>query len=113
MPGLNKAVLKDIAVYWSKTGTDEYGDDKWANPKTIKCRWDESESHTFDALGKPIVYSAQVMLEKQLPEGTMLLQGDLQSLDRLYPPPAEARRIQKIEVVPSFDYKETFFFALV
>ena len=81
-------LLQD-AVWWSRTGTDQYGQPVFAAPVDIKCRWEDvakefisafGESHSQGA-GRKEVSRSIIMVDRTMAIGDMLFQGLIVDLD--------------------------------
>jgi hypothetical protein len=70
---------KQSAIYWARSGTDSYGQPSFAEPVEITCRWDDSVTEFIDPQGERRLSSAVVYVDRDMPLGSMLKLGDLDS----------------------------------
>lgn len=100
-----RQVCVQEAVYFEYLGTDEYSVPKFAAPKQIKVRWDETAEVTSDNQGREFISHAQVLTPQDLKEQSYLWLGNL--INDLPPEPNpveldQAFEIKKMDRVPLF-----------
>lgn len=74
------SMRRQKGVYWARTGTDEFGNAKYAGPVQIKCRWEDSNEMFKGVGGEDEVSNARVYVDRDCPEGGVLWQGMLVNL---------------------------------
>lgn len=85
MPTPNRRWLTDKAVLWPALtgyeGTDSYGDVKTGPPENVLVRWEDKQRQGFDSKGTPIVTYSTVMIDQDVPVGSILWYAPDQSAD--------------------------------
>jgi hypothetical protein len=71
--------LNQIAVYWSRLGTDGFGHPTWNAPVEIPCRWEQSPKEFIAPNGTKVVSSCVVLVNQDLDIGGVLMLGALYS----------------------------------
>lgn len=94
--------LNQMAVYWSKSGIDKYGQPTWNAPVEIVCRWEYKAKQYVHPTGTSMVSTCVVLIHQDLDIGGVLMLGDLYDVN--YPDsPKEntnAFEIQQFEKIP-------------
>jgi hypothetical protein len=107
-----KKMRKQKAVYWAKTGTDEFGAITFAEPVEIKCRWEEKTGQMMNKQGALVTGMDTVYVDREMNIGDKLKKGPL---DTNSPPDPkedrEAFEIQGWENLPNFKAKEFLYTA--
>lgn len=67
-------MLKQIAVYWAPSGSDDYGKPTYSNPVEIKCRWEDAQEVYVTLQGENKVSRSKVFLASDVePKGILML----------------------------------------
>ena len=79
-----KKVRNQKAIYWANTGSDQYGDNTYAEPVEIDCRWDDhigevAGASITTAKGEIIQTRAIVIVDRDMQLGDRLKLGELES----------------------------------
>jgi hypothetical protein len=77
-------MLTQDCVYWGSPVNDGEGGFTFANPVSLKCRWEEMRQIVTDAKGNEITSRALVFLTQDVVEEGMLYLGTLDDLYDLY-----------------------------
>jgi hypothetical protein len=77
---LIKKMRRQIAVWWASTGVDRHGDESYAVPVEIKCRWEDSSEEFLDAEGQRQMSNAIVYVDRDTPNGGVLMLGTLDDI---------------------------------
>jgi hypothetical protein len=107
-----KKMRRQRAVYWAKTGTDEFGTISFAEPVEIKCRWEEKTGQIMGKQGEILTGMDTVYVDRPMEIGDKLKLGTLATDDP--PDPKEDREafeIQGFEALPNFKAKEFLYTA--
>lgn len=78
--------LRQRAVYWEGNGRADDSTWKVKSPVEICCRWLTNIRDPKQATNETLVYDARVYVDRQIPEGSILWEGDLKSLPLLPTP---------------------------
>ena len=70
-------VLRQKAVYWPPGDRDKYGRNTFGSPVEIKCRWDDKIQEVVQEDGSETMSVAEVMVDRDLAVGGVLLLGEL------------------------------------
>ena len=70
---LIKKVLRQTAYYWAKNGVDAYNNATFAAPVQIACRWEDVAQEFLTQEGGRRVSSSVVMVDRDMPLGSMLM----------------------------------------
>ena len=76
-----KWMLRQYAVYWEYTGTDQYGRNTYSDPVEIRVRWEDSPEETIVLNGEKYVCRFHAYTDRDIPVGSFLL--PLTSPDRI------------------------------
>ena len=90
MPNIEAAWRFQDALYWPASGFDAYGNpdvDMTADPVELKVRWEQVSPESLDAQGNTVNYDAVVVVDREIPIGSVFWQGTLDSLFPLGSPP--------------------------
>lgn len=80
MPKLSERNLYQKAVLWAATpNVDDYGEAVVSEPVEISCRWIDRRSETVDDTGSPLSLDATVIVDREIPQGSKLWKGTLES----------------------------------
>lgn len=91
------------AIYWSDPVPNGLGGWIFANPRTIKVRWEEHVEQVLDAEGNDFTSTAQVYTLEKLKLGGYLKLVTVTDIDPPGPDPTSvsgARAIVKIDSIP-------------
>lgn len=77
MPPLERAELRQRAVWWPRAGTTNEGEPTFANPQELKVRWEEMRDQGIDNRGDTVGLDARVVLDRQISDGDVLWLGRL------------------------------------
>jgi hypothetical protein len=77
--GIITKMLKQTAVYWEKTGVDDYGQPTWAAPIEIRCRWEDRTEEFVSPEGTREASMAVVYVGQDVVVGGVLMLGLLGS----------------------------------
>lgn len=104
---------RQVAVYFAKTGDDEYGKPTWAQPVEIMCRWEDVQKEFIKpdgtrALSQSVVYPSVVPKP-----GDVLVLGALVALTDVNDPKqnAGAGEVQQADSIPNLRATETLYIA--
>lgn len=75
--GIINKMRKQKAVWWRKTGTDAFNQEKYAPPKQIKCRWDIKSQVFYTEDEEEAVSKAVVFVDRSMKPGDILKLGEL------------------------------------
>ena len=74
-------VCVQVCVYWGTPTPDGYGNETYAEPVEIMCRWDSSTKLVTSAKGEQFVCVAEVMVTQELDIDGILYLGSLDDLE--------------------------------
>ena len=80
MPALETMDLRQDAVLRTATTADQYGEYRASPSKAIKCRWEDTNVESSDALGNPINLVANVVVAQSIPVGSYLWLGNIKAM---------------------------------
>jgi hypothetical protein len=94
--------LNQTATWWRSTGVDGFGEQTYAAPTPIKCRWEERTTFIRDASGNEVPSRSRAFLADDVSLDDYLMLGstyetDPTKLDRL------AFRVVDFRKIPSLD----------
>lgn len=72
--------LTEKAVLWVRTTFDEAGEPVVAEPIEIDVRWEADRREIIGPNDTPIAVTAVVMVDRNIPEGSMMWLGELADL---------------------------------
>lgn len=108
---LIKRMRRQSAVYWESTGYDSSGNEVFALPVEIKCRWEVEVTQSYPIEGKDSTFTNTVYVDRPCPVGGRLRKGTLEELDYPLPPPDDAQRILVAEEIPDLKCRKTLYIA--
>lgn len=80
MPSLDKRNLFQKAVLWTaSSAVDDYGEPVVVEPVEINCRWLDRVFETVTVEGTPLRLEAEVIVGREVPLGSKLWKGTLES----------------------------------
>jgi hypothetical protein len=88
MPPMEVSDLVDEAVLWPLAGYDSYSEPTLGEPCEIPCRWVGKNRVVKDAKGNTITLVATVVVDRSIPNHSVLWRGCLDDLDDRGRPPA-------------------------
>ena len=74
------------AVYWASNGYDEYGQPKVDIPVELDVRWEDIYEEALDARGNSITLDAMVVVDREVPIGSIFWKGTLVAYNLLASP---------------------------
>jgi hypothetical protein len=77
MPPFEVMDLNQTALLWEKTGDDLHGEPVLAEPVEISVRWVWEDRVASGSQGNPVALDATVVVEIDVPWGSVLWEGDL------------------------------------
>lgn len=103
---------REKAIWWRRTGQDEYGASVFDDPVEIKCRWVERADQMVGKQGEIEVSKAKVYVDREMNEGDILKYGPIQSDTATNPrEEADAFEIKAFERTPDFTAREFLYAA--
>lgn len=95
---------KQSAVYWPLDALDAFGQPTWGTPVEIECRWEDSNEQIMLPNGETIMSRATVYVDRDTPEGGLLMLGELSSSVDEDDPKKNAGvwEIRKFDKLPNF-----------
>lgn len=78
MPDIETMEMDQVAVLWPAMGTDRYGQVKVGSPVEIAVRWEWTQTETVSPDGQAIVSEANVVVDRDVAEGSCLWEGSLE-----------------------------------
>ena len=104
-------LLKQDATYWSHSSYDEYGDQSWASPVAIKCRWEDRSQIFLDEKGEQVHSKACVWTTTELAVDGYLFLGTSSTANP--ETVSGADKILRIESCPDVKNRTTIYKALL
>ena len=106
--GLIKRMRRQVAVYWAKSGTDDYGQPIKVTPVEIKCRWEDIVEEFIDPDDNPQMSKSVVYVDRTVDIGGVLMLGTLTSgVDQANPKENDgAWEIKQFNSLPDLKAKE-------
>lgn len=97
---------REKAVWWQWTGTDEFGEDSFATPVEIECRWEKDIVQLVDYQGKSLTSKDTIYVDRLMNTNDRLFQGELSDLPSLsvLPQDTDAVKILQFENLPTIRY---------
>jgi hypothetical protein len=80
MPAIESGARYQDAVYWKASGIDRYGRETVDEPIPIKLRFELTKTRAPDMRGNLTGYDAQAVVDREMPIGSLLWLGDIDSL---------------------------------
>lgn len=80
MPPFETQNLHQTAILWEKVGDDFEGEPKVSSPVQIPCRWEDTQSQMVAPDGAVIGLSANVVVRRDIPIDSLMMQGTLPDL---------------------------------
>jgi len=77
MPSLESRDRKQTALWWYKTGVDNYGQPIIEDPVEIKVRWENKRDESLNKQGEPVAIDATVQLGQRVYPGDLMWLGTL------------------------------------
>lgn len=77
MPPLESLDLYDRAVLMEYIRQDDYGQPLVREAEEIDCQWEDTESESRDAKGNVITIDATVVVNREIPVGSIIWQGEI------------------------------------
>ena len=77
MPPIEELGRQQKAVLWNRTGYSKFNEPELGSPEEIKVRWDDVRRESIDSRGTPIVIDADVVVNQEVPIGSLLWLGSL------------------------------------
>lgn len=95
--------LKQYAVYWAPTGSNNAGQEQFATPVEIRCRWEVGVQEMISAVGQAWVSKSKVFHTHLTEEGGFLWRGRLADVTDEDDPTLNqnAGRIFQVDEAPS------------
>lgn len=78
MPAPEKKDRRQKALWWQKTGVDNYGQPTVAPPVEIMVRWENKRDESISNTGEPIGIDASVQLGQRVYPGDLMWLGALE-----------------------------------
>lgn len=99
-----KKAMKQSAVYWPRTGTDEFGKPSYGDATEIDCRWDEVQEEFIAPDGTRQLSMAKLIVDRDLKVGGVLYLGGIADLTDVDDPKSNegAWEIRGVKKTPSF-----------
>lgn len=85
--------LKQKAVVWKSKRLNNIGEYDVQSPIEISCRWEDVEKQTVDEQGNPVLYTAEIFVGCDIPNGSILWLG------RIVDKPADSQLTLLREVI--------------
>lgn len=79
MPAPETSNRYQHAVLWERTGADRYGEPTRGEPVELRVRWVQKRGEVTDAQGNRTPLDAAVVVDRQIPVGSLLWLGTLDS----------------------------------
>jgi len=109
--------LKQKAVYWPPQERDEFGQKSLGDPVELDCRWDDEQEEQVDAEGNKFISRAQVMVDRDLSKGGLLLLATIEDVNTEdfpdNPKQAGAVEVRTMKRHPTIDAKDTVRIAIL
>lgn len=87
--------MKQKATYWATLSQNKYGEETYDAPVEIDCQWNDVTLDVVDANGQHTITKSQIMVDRDLQVGGLLLLSEL--ADVSYPDaPLQNERIERI-----------------
>jgi hypothetical protein len=97
MPAIGKRNLKQDAVLWAASGTDDYGEVTVSAAIGIKVRWERENKEAIDALGATIAFEDAAFVDRDIADGSILWLGKLANLPNQ---PEDLRQVIQFAKIP-------------
>lgn len=110
-----KKVLKQTAVYWAPLGEDSSGQQAYAAPVEIKCRWTDAQQEFLDKTGQTQMTKSVVMVDRDLTLLGALRLGLIADLTDQANPfrNSDTSEIRQTGKVPTLDAKDSVRFVFL
>ena len=106
--GIITKMRKQIAVFWEKTGTDNYGRPTFTTPIQIDCRWEDIAEEFINYRGTREISRSTVYVDRVMVVGGYLKLGALSSATLADPTEEDdAWEIKSFRQVPNLKNTET------
>ncbi len=105
---LARKVMRQNAVYWSRSGTGDDGQPTYAAPVELFVRWDYKIREVLTPQGERVLSSSKVIVDRDMQYGDVLMLGLLESgTDESHPLENEgAWEVKSIAKTPDFKGKK-------
>jgi hypothetical protein len=80
MPSIETACRFQKALLWESDGFDDFGNYKVKAVEEITVRWEDVNKEALDAQGNTIAIDAVVVVNRQIPVGSIMWKGALSDL---------------------------------
>lgn len=75
MPPPAYAHLKQTALLWEKSGSDEYNEPRVGPPEEVRCRWENRQTVMRSPAGEPMTVDATVVMVDDVELGSIMFEG--------------------------------------
>jgi len=99
--------LHQLAVYWTANGYDDYGEPKIDAAVEISTRWEIGNFEALDPQGNTISVDALVVVDREIPIGSILWLGDLADLPADPANYVDLRQVVSTSYVPDVKNRAT------
>ena len=98
-------VLKQVVVWWQRTGNDRYGQPVFAAAVEIAARWSDAVKETIGDTGTTVRSESQVLVDRDMTRGDWLYLGAKVDLGDAVNPKKNsgAREIISFKKIPDFE----------
>lgn len=106
--GIITRMMKQKAVYWAPNGTDKFGQQAYAAPVELRCRWEDKQELFIDITGTQQVSKSIVYVESDVKLDGVLWLGELEDVAPINPFSNEgASKIRAFGKLPKINLRET------
>lgn len=78
-----KKMRKQKAIYWKRTGIDQFSEPEFAAPVEVACRWDDKSELFRSPEGREVVSRAIVYPDRDMDVGDYLLKATQAEFDAM------------------------------
>jgi hypothetical protein len=97
MPSIETDCRHQKAVYWAASGTDIEGEVTLAAAVELSVRWENTDTQVLDAQGNPVAISAVVVVDRDIPVGSIFWEGKQSALPS---PVTDLLRVEEFKSIP-------------
>jgi hypothetical protein len=100
---------------WPLKGQTSSGQPVWDAPVEMKCRWDDGNKEVLTAFQGLIISKAQIITEKLIDAGSIVMRGRLDTISYWADPKANPNAFEVIanSATPNLRYSEILYEAYV
>jgi len=95
MPNFERNLLQTL-TYWEQTGSDQYNKPIFADPISLRCRWEDVVEKVIDKHGEEIVSKSRIFLAVPIRAEGYVLQGESTSMTPLVIGAEEVRQVKSV-----------------